>query len=109
MTDTKLIENMTKDQFREYWAELKQARFDSHYFREMLDKVKKMNPNLILPEEEVMEKIKADALSIAFWEENWEQLNEKRVREGGVNYSIFFRENEKGNFRIDMPRASQAS
>ena len=109
MTDTKLIENMTKDQFRDYWRELKQARFDSHYFREMFDKVRKMNPHVVMPDDEVIERIKADALSVAFWEENWEQMNEKRVRQGGINYSIFFREVPNETFRIDMPRSSQAS
>lgn len=83
-----IIDKMSREQIREYWYELKQMRYDGYYFRELYQKIKKMNPNLIFPDQEEINRIEKDALSIAFWEENWEITNERRVRNGGVDYSI---------------------
>jgi len=88
MQSIEIIDKMSRDQIRDYWYELKQMRYDGYYFRELYDKILKLNPNLILPEEEEIKKIQKDALSIAFWEENWEITNERRVKNGGVDYSI---------------------
>lgn len=88
MQSIEVIDNMSKEQIREYWYELKQMRYDGYYFREMYQKILKMNPNLILPDKEEVNRIEKDALSVAFWEENWEITNERRVQNGGVDYSI---------------------
>ena len=48
-----------------------------------------MNPNLVRPDRNEISRIEKDALGIAFWEENWEITNERRVRQGGADYSIF--------------------
>ncbi len=88
MQSIEIIDNMSRDQIRDYWYELKQMRYDGYYFRELYEKIFEMNPNLIFPDEEKLERIKKDALSIAFWEENWEITNKRRVKNGGVDYSI---------------------
>ncbi len=88
MQSIEIIDKMSKEQIREYWYELKQMRYDGYYFRELYQKILKMNPHLILPDQEEINRIEKDALSVAFWEENWEITNERRVRNGGVDYSI---------------------
>lgn len=88
MHSFEIIDKMSREQIRDYWYELKQMRYDGYFFRELYDKVVKMNPNLVLPEKVEIERIEKDALSIAFWEENWEITNERRVSKGGVDYSI---------------------
>ena len=80
---------MSKKQIQNYWLELKEARFDSYYYREILDKIKRMNPNMVWPEEEETIKIEQEALNIALWEENWDKINTERVNRGGLDYSIF--------------------
>lgn len=96
-----LIDNMSKEQIRDYWYELKQARYDGIYYREMFENIKKMNPNLVMPDGEIIGRIQKEALAIAFWEENWEQLNKKRVKNGGTDYSIFQR--DSGHHKIEIP------
>jgi hypothetical protein len=88
MQSVEIIDRMSKEQIRDYWYELKQMRYDGYYFRELYLKILKMNPNLVLPDQEEIGRIEKDALSVAFWEENWEITNERRVRNGGVDYSI---------------------
>ena len=88
MQSVEIIDRMSKEQIRDYWYELKQMRYDGYYFRELYQKILKMNPNLALPDQDEIDRIEKDALSVAFWEENWEISNERRVRNGGVDYSI---------------------
>jgi hypothetical protein len=88
MQSIEIIDKMSREQIRDYWYELKQMRYDGYYFRELYQNIKKMNPNLILPDQGEIDRIEKEALSIAFWEENWEITNERRVRNGGVDYSI---------------------
>jgi hypothetical protein len=95
MQSIEIIDRMSKDQIRNYWYELKQMRYDGYYFRELYEKILKMNPNLVLPDQQEITKIEKDALSIAFWEENWEISNERRVKSGGVDYSILKNRNTK--------------
>ena len=90
--DIRLVEKMSKEQIQNYWLELKESRFDSYFFREMFERVKKMNPNIILPAEEEVNKIETDAINISLWEENWAKINADRINRGGIDYSIF-----KGN------------
>ena len=87
--DIRLIERMSKEQIQDYWLELKEARYDSYYYKELFEKIKKMNPNLILPAKEDMQKIEDEAKNIALWEENWDRMNEERINRGGIDYSIF--------------------
>lgn len=89
MGDIRLVEKMSKTQLQDYWLELKEARFDSFYYRELFERIKKMNPNLVFPSTEDMKRIEEEALRIAMWEENWESMNLERVRRGGVNYNLF--------------------
>ncbi|MBS0000638.1 MAG: hypothetical protein KFF73_16780 [Cyclobacteriaceae bacterium] len=88
MQSVEIIDNMSREQVRDYWYELKQMRYDGYYFRELYEKILKMNPHLVLPDKEEINRIEKDALSIAFWEENWEITNERRIKNGGVDYSI---------------------
>jgi hypothetical protein len=88
MHSVEIIDRMSREQIRDYWYELKQMRYNGYYFREMYEKILKMNPNLVLPDREEINRIEKNALSIAFWEENWEITNLRRVKSGGVDYSI---------------------
>ena len=87
--DVRLIEKMSKAQIQNYWLELKESRFESYFFREMFERVQKMNPNLVLPEKEEVNKIEQEALNIALWEENWDKVNTERVNRGGIDYTLF--------------------
>jgi len=88
MQSIEIIDRMPREQIRDYWYELKQMRYDGYYFRELYEKILKLNPNLVLPDQDEIKRIETDALSIAFWEENWEVTNERRVKNGGMDYSI---------------------
>ena len=92
--DTTIVEKMTLNQLKDYWQELKMMRYDSHFYLKLFEKIKLLNPNLILPEEEEIEKIKSEALSLALWEENWENKNRDRVKNGGIDYSLFIYDKE---------------
>ena len=87
--DIRLVDKMSKEQIQDYWLELKESRFESYFFREMYERVIKMNPNLVLPSEEEINNIEKDAMNIALWEENWDKMNKERILRGGVDYSIF--------------------
>jgi hypothetical protein len=87
--DSSIVEKMSINQLKDYWHELKMLRYDSHFYLRMLEKIKLLNPNLVLPEEEEIEKIKSEALSLAMWEENWENKNRDRIKNGGIDYSLF--------------------
>jgi hypothetical protein len=87
--DVSLIEKMSKEQIQNYWLELKESRFESYFFREMFERVQKMNPNLVLPLKEEVDKIEQEALNIALWEENWDKINTERVKRGGIDYTLF--------------------
>ncbi len=89
MNSLELVDRMTKEQIRDYWYELKQTRYDGYYYRELHEKIMEMNPNLVMPDTEAIKKIEKEALSIAFWEENWEIKNERRIKDGGQDYSLF--------------------
>jgi hypothetical protein len=90
--DSSLVEHLSIDQIKNYWQELKMLRYDCHVYLRMLEKIKALNPNLVLPEEEEIERIKSDALSLALWEENWENKNSDRIKNGGMDYSLFLRD-----------------
>ena len=87
--DIRLVDRMSKEQIQNYWLELKETRFDSYYYRELLEKLRNMNPNMVWPVEEEISKIEQEALNISLWEENWDKLNTERVNRGGLDYSIF--------------------
>lgn len=87
--DVRLIERMSKAQIQNYWLELKESRFESYFYREMFERIIKMNPNLALPPKEEVDKIEQDALNIALWEENWDRINSDRVNRGGTDYTLF--------------------
>jgi hypothetical protein len=87
--DARLIDKMSKEQIQNYWLELKESRFESYFFREMFEKIQKMNPNLVLPDHEEIKKIEQEAMNIALWEEHWDKINTERVNRGGVDYSLF--------------------
>jgi hypothetical protein len=87
--DVGLLEKMSKVQIQNYWLELKESRFESYFFREMFDRVQKMNPNIVLPTNEEINKIEHEALNIALWEENWDKINKERIHRGGIDYSLF--------------------
>ena len=87
--DVRLIERMSKAQIQNYWLELKESRFESYFYREMFERVIKMNPNLAMPPKEEVDKIEQDALNIALWEENWDRINSDRVNRGGTDYTLF--------------------
>ena len=87
--DIRLIEKMSKAQIQNYWLELKESRFESYFFREMFERVQKMNPNIVLPTKEEINKIEQEALNIALWEENWDKINRERINRGGIDYSLF--------------------
>ncbi len=89
MAFVELVDNMTREQIRDYWYELKQCRYDQHYYRAMYDHILRMNPNLVMPDPGVIHRLEKEALGIAFWEENWEITNQRRVRNGGQDYSLF--------------------
>jgi len=55
----------------------------------MLDKIKLLNPNLVMPPEDEIEKIRNEAMGLALWEENWEIRNKERVKKGHLDYSLF--------------------
>jgi hypothetical protein len=97
--DIRLVERMSKEQIQDYWLELKETRYDSYYYRELLEKIMKMNPNIVLPSEEERSKIEKEAINISLWEENWDKMNIERIKRGGIDYSIFSKETmwiEKG-------------
>jgi hypothetical protein len=97
--DIRLVERMSKEQIQDYWLELKETRYDSYYYRELLEKIMKMNPNIVLPSEEERNKIEKEAINISLWEENWDKMNIERIKRGGIDYSIFSKETmwiEKG-------------
>jgi len=87
--DVRLIERMSKAHIQNYWLELKESRFESYFYREMFERVIKMNPNLAMPPKEEVDKIEQDALNIALWEENWDRINSDRVNRGGTDYTLF--------------------
>ena len=87
--DVRLIEKMSKAQIQDYWLELKESRYESYFFREMFERIQKMNPNLVMPDKEEINKIEQEALNIALWEENWDKINKNRVNRGGVDYTLF--------------------
>jgi len=87
--DIRLIEKMSKAQIQNYWLELKESRFDGYFFREMFERVQKMNPNIVLPTNEEIKIIEQEALNIALWEENWDKINTERINRGGIDYSLF--------------------
>ena len=89
MGDDKIVEKLNLDQIKAYWHELKMARYDSHFYLLLMDKLKALNPNLIYPAEEEIQLIRNEALNLALWEENWEIKNQERVKNGGVDYSLF--------------------
>ncbi len=91
--DSSIVEKLNNEQLKAYWHELKVSRYDSHFYLRLLDRIKALNPNLILPQEEEMEKIKNEALNLALWEENWEMKNIERVKKGGLDYSLFRKDN----------------
>lgn len=93
-----LIMDLKKEQLYDYWFELKQTRYDSYFFREIFEKVRKINPNLVLPTTEYINLIEQEAMNIAMWEENWEKINRERVNNGGVDYSLF---NTQSEFKIE--------
>ena len=92
--DDSIVENLNMDQIKSYWHELKMARYDSHFYLILIDKLKSLNPNLVYPAEEELKKIRDEALNLALWEENWEIKNRERVKNGGIDYSLF-RKNDK--------------
>ena len=87
--DKRLVDKMSKEQIQNYWLELKESRFESYFYREMYERIIKMNPNLVLPVEEEIENIEKEAMNVALWEENWDKLNRERILRGGVDYTIF--------------------
>lgn len=87
--DAGMVEKMSLEQVKNYWMELKEARYDSYYYREMLEVISRMNPNIVWPEEEKIHKIEQEALNIALWEEDWEKMNKERISRGGTDYTIF--------------------
>jgi uncharacterized protein YabN with tetrapyrrole methylase and pyrophosphatase domain len=87
--EARMVEKMSLEQVKGYWMELKEARYDSYFYREMMDRIVKMNPNIVWPAEEEVHKIEQEALQIAMWEENWEKINEERIGRGGTDYTIF--------------------
>ena len=87
--DVRLVDKMSKELVQDYWLELKDSRYESYFFREMYERIVKMNPNLVLPSEEEIKIIEKDALNVSLWEENWDKLNKERILRGGVDYTIF--------------------
>jgi len=87
--DIGLVEKMSREQVQDYWLELKEARYDGYFFREMYERILSMNPNLVLPPEEEIRRIEKDALDIALWEERWDTLNKERIVRGGLDYSLY--------------------
>lgn len=87
--DTRLVDKMSKEQVQDYWLELKETRYESYFYREMYDRIIKMNPNLVLPTEEDINNIKKNAMEVSLWEENWDKLNKERILRGGNDYTIF--------------------
>lgn len=87
--DTRLVDKMSKEQVQDYWLELKETRYESYFYREMYDRIIKMNPNLVLPTEEDINNIKKNAMEVSLWEENWDKLNKERILRGGNDYAIF--------------------
>ena len=104
--DNSLVESFSLDQLKGYWHELKLARYDSHFYLKMLDKIKRLNPTLVMPPDEEIETIKNEALGLALWEENWEIRNRERVKKGHMDYSLFHPDNkiidlnEKNDFTL---------
>ena len=43
-------------------------------------------------------------MNIAMWEENWEKINRKRVKNGGVDYSLF---KSKSKLKIEKNNKSK--
>ncbi len=87
--DIRLVDKMSKEQVQDYWLELKETRYESYFYREIYERIIKMNPNLVLPVEEEIENIEKKALDVALWEENWDKLNKERILRGGADYSVF--------------------
>jgi len=89
MGDIHLVDKMSKEQVQDYWLELKESRHETYFFREMYERIIKMNPNLVLPNEEEINSIEMEAMNVSLWEENWDKLNKERIQRGGVDYTIF--------------------
>jgi hypothetical protein len=87
--DIRLVDKMSKEQAQDYWLELKESRYESYFYREMYERIIKMNPNLVLPVKEEIEHVEKEAMNVALWEENWDKLNKERILRGGVDYTIF--------------------
>ena len=83
------MDKMSKEQAQDYWLELKESRYESYFYREMYERIIKMNPNLVLPVKEEIEHVEKEAMNVALWEENWDKLNKERILRGGVDYTIF--------------------
>ena len=96
--DARLVEKMSLEQIKDYWMELKEARHDGYYYREMMETILRMNPNIVWPPEEEIRKIEQEAQDIALWEENWEKINTDRISRGGTDYTIF----REGAMWVDM-------
>ena len=87
--DPSIVEQLNTEQLINYWHELKLSRYDSHFYMKLLERIKVLNPNLVLPAEAEIENIRKEALGLALWEENWENKNRERVKRGGIDYSLF--------------------
>jgi hypothetical protein len=94
--DDSIVENLNLDQLKAYWHELKMSRYDSHFYLILVEKLKSLNPNLVYPADEEIQRIRQEAINLALWEENWEIKNHERVKNGGVDYSLF---GKKDNIR----------
>jgi hypothetical protein len=106
--DSSIVERLSTDQLKGYWHELKMSRYDSHFYLKLFDRIKQMNPNLVMPEEEEMERIRNEALSLAMWEENWESRNRERVKNGGIDYSLFHVDKNMNEMNDDSGLALKA-
>ena len=100
--DDSIVENLNLDQIKAYWHELKMTRYDSHFYLLLFDRLKSLNPKLVFPAEEEIQKIRNEALNLALWEENWEIKNRERVKNGGVDYSLFRKSEYVG--KLDQAR-----
>lgn len=99
--DDSIVENLNMDQIKAYWHELKMTRYDSHFYLMLIDKLKLLNPNLVYPAEEELQLIRKEALDLALWEENWEIKNRERVKKGGIDYSLFRKDENVRNLKQD--------
>ncbi len=94
--DPSIVDQLNTDQLKDYWYELKMMRYDSHFYLKLLERIKALNPNLVMPDTLEMERFKSEALGLALWEENWEIRNRERIKNGGIDYSLF---RQKDNVR----------